>query len=234
MPDSIEIVPKEEVTEANKLLVLAKTIHIIDAKTCDQAAQIALKVKKRRCKIESYHRPHIDRLNVAKTEMLKSMKEITEPLKAVENHIKVQIIGYNDHIERLRLEAAEKAQREAEEAARKDQERLDKEALEAVKKGDEEALARAEAEKEMVDPQDHLPVPAPPEKMPQGVSTRANWQAEVTDLPALIRAVMEGHAPKNFIGANEKAIGKYAKATEGTRKIPGVRFYDKRTVTLRT
>ena len=52
--------------------------------------------------------------------------------------IKNEMIRYNREMERIRQEAAAKAQREEEERARLERERLEKEALEAIEAGKEE------------------------------------------------------------------------------------------------
>ncbi len=235
MPDSTELVSPAIQTGTQTWLEKAKNFQIVDQESLIIISAMALDIKRFRTKtVEMELGPPKEATNKAHKVASALFNKYVNPLKSAEEQCTTKISAYQQEMERIRLKAADEAQKSAEDSARKDRERLDNEALNAVEKGDEEGLARAKAEKEMVDPQDHLPVPTPPEKMPQGVSTRANWQAEVTDLPALIRAVMEGHAPQNFIVANEKTIGKYGKATEGTQKIPGIRFYDKGTVSLRT
>lgn len=229
-----KIVPKAEITEQTNLLETARKVNIIDAVSCQEGTEVALTAKRLRLKIEKYHKPHIDNAHKAHKDLVKAMKELTEPLKKAEEWIKGQIVIYNREIERVRLEAAEKAQREAEEKLRAEKERLEAEALAAAEKGDEEAFTQAEQEREEVTKEDFTPVQAPVEKMPTGVSARKNWQVEITDLPALIKAVIETKAPESFVIANEKVIKHWAKAVGDTQKIPGVRVYDKGTVTLRT
>lgn len=232
--EKVEIVPKEEVTEQSNLLEVARKVHIVDVESCQEGTDVALTAKRLRLKIEKYHKPHIDNAHKAHKDLVKAMKELTEPLKKAEDWIKRQIVDYNREIERVRLEAAIKAQKEAEEKLRQEKERLDKIAMEAAEKNDESAFEEATQESESITEQDFTPVQQPKEAMPTGVSTRKNWQVEITDLKALIKAVMEGHAPENFIIANEKAIKQWAKAVGDTQKIPGIKVYDKGTVSLRT
>jgi hypothetical protein len=228
-----QIVPATEVNESNDILAQAQRFHIVDSHTCKQGTELAKTAKQVRCKIENYHRPHIDRANKAHKELVRAMKELTEPLKQAENAIKGQVMTYTIKIERLRREAAEKAQREAEEKARKERERLEAEALKAAEEGDNETFSELAAEKEMVSPDDYVPVPEPAENLPEGVSTRKNWQVEITNLDALIQSVIDGKAPKNFITADMKVIGKWAKAVGDSQKVRGIRVYDKGTVSLR-
>ena len=232
--EETEIVPKAEITEQTNLLETARKVHIVDTESCQAGTDVALTAKRLRLKIEKYHKPHIDNAHKAHKDLVKAMKELTEPLKKAEDWIKDQIVSYNREIERVRQEAAARAQKEAEEKLRAEKERLEAEALAAADKGDEEAFVQAEQEKNEITKEDFIPVPQPKETMPSSVSTRKNWQVEITDLPALIKAVIEGHAPNNFIIANEKVIKQWAKAVGDTQKIPGIRVYDKGTVTLRT
>lgn len=228
-----EIVPEKDLIEQTNFLEIARKVCIVDAESCNKGTEIALTAKRLRLKIEKYHKPHIDNAHKAHKDLVGAMNGLTKPLKKAEDWIKNQIVAYNREIERVRREAAEKAQKEAEEKLKLEKEKLEAEALVAAEEGNQEAFDRAQAEAEEISTQDFTPVQAPPEKMPIGVSARKNWQVEITDLPALIKAVMEEKAPKNFISADMKVIKQWAKAVGISQKIPGIRIWDKGTVSLR-
>ena len=63
----------------------------------------------------------------------------------------------------------------------------------------------------------------------KGVGNRKQWYAEVTDSTSLIRAVLEGTAPKNLVIIDDSALQAFARATAGTAELPGVKF-DHKTV----
>jgi hypothetical protein len=60
------------------------------------------------------------------------------------------------------------------------------------------------------------------------VRFRTIWDAEVTDLRALVKAVVEGGAPLACVTADEKYLRKRAGADRDQLQIPGVRVYSRR------
>lgn len=74
----------------------------------------------------------------------------------------------------------------------------------------------------------------PQEEKIDGVHTRANWKAEVTDMAALIQAVAAGTVAPSVLQVNATALNQLAKATKGTITIPGVRVYNDEVIVART
>lgn len=64
-------------------------------------------------------------------------------------------------------------------------------------------------------------VAAPVQKV-AGTAMAETWQAEVTDLLALVKAAAAGKCPLEWVLPNEAAIGAVARQTKGTVTIPGV------------
>jgi hypothetical protein len=68
----------------------------------------------------------------------------------------------------------------------------------------------------------------------QGITYRDNWKAHPdVDVKALALAVARGQVPASFLTVNMTAINQFAKATQGTRAVPGVRFFNDRQVAAR-
>jgi hypothetical protein len=68
----------------------------------------------------------------------------------------------------------------------------------------------------------------------QGVSYLDNWKAHPdVDVRALAGAVASGGVPAAFLTPNLVAINQFAKATQGTEPVPGVRFFNDRLVVAR-
>jgi hypothetical protein len=61
----------------------------------------------------------------------------------------------------------------------------------------------------------------------KGLSSRQVWEHEVTDLNALIDAVIAGKAPRIYLAANDKTLGAMAKAQESQFNCPGVKAFPK-------
>ncbi len=66
-----------------------------------------------------------------------------------------------------------------------------------------------------------------------GVGMRAKWKAQVTDLVALLRAVVAGDVPLGAVIADMRYLDKEARATKGPSTIPGVTFVNEGSVTVR-
>lgn len=67
-----------------------------------------------------------------------------------------------------------------------------------------------------------------------GVTSRDNWKAEVIDFHALVRFVAgAGEEYMTLLMPNESALNKLSKALDGKIKIPGVRPFNDRGLTVR-
>lgn len=131
--------------------------------------------------------------------------------------------------ERARQEAAEaeRIAREAEEAARAAQAAGDEQlALEMASKAES---AREEAELAIVAPA--LPAETAPKVA--GASFRGTWKARVIDKAALIKAAAEKPELQNLLEVSTTAINAMAKAVKNASNIPGLEFYEDRTVATR-
>ena len=59
----------------------------------------------------------------------------------------------------------------------------------------------------------------------EGVSFRDNWKAEVYDLKALCKAIVEGKAPANVVEPSMTVLNGLARSLKGQLNYPGVRSF---------
>jgi hypothetical protein len=175
-----------------------------------------------------------------------SLKKVNEffggpsaELTASERRIKQAMGAYSDRARaaqeaetarRLALQRAEEAERRA--AAEVAAAELAEAAELAAVRGDEEQAARlsevAQAQAEAAEaPPAPPPVLVPRRHSPAvpGISELETWHCEVTDIPALVRAVAAGEAPTRAVVPDLRYLKAVVKAAKGGVKIPGVRVW---------
>lgn len=164
--------------------------------------------------IQAAHKLHKD--TIAKRDRYYVPTE--EGVKAAKQLMSV----YDEEQERIQRE--EKA-RLAEIARKAEEERRLQEALAAEASGEKE-----EAEEILQEPVHIAPVVVPKvvPKIKGGPSFRVVWAAEVRDIKALCRAIVEGKASPNLVVPNMAALNKLAVALKDTMNVPGVRAYSRR------
>lgn len=145
-----------------------------------------------------------------------------EKVKAI---IKNKMTIYQQTVAAERREAEDKANKKAQEVKRK----TEADALALMEKGEEDAA------QELLDNMDMAPNPTSviPSLKVKGVSSRANWKAEVTDLLKLVKAVSKGQAPINLLTINISAANRYAKVVRDTLEVEGIRFYNDETLVVK-
>jgi hypothetical protein len=68
----------------------------------------------------------------------------------------------------------------------------------------------------------------------QGIVYRDNWKAHPEiDVRKLAAAVAAGTAPVTFLASNMTAINQWARATQGSQTIPGIRVFNDRQIAAR-
>lgn len=134
-------------------------------------------------------------------------------LEVAENSLKRAILAYQQEQQRI----AREKQRVADEAARKERERIQRQAAAAAAKGN------VEREEQLLDRAQMVVAPVIQTEAPkvQGMSTRDVWKWEITD-PALV--------PREYLVVDEVKIGKVVRALKGDTTIPGVRVWAEQTL----
>lgn len=179
-------------------------------------------------------------------EFQKAVKEFMDPITKSAKEAHTQAVARRDAL----LNPAKKAATivegkmetwyDAEEAKRKEEEaRLQ---AEAQKEAEERKIAEAKALEDAGEHDaaqavlDEPPAPPPPKiaaPKADGVSHRKTWKGECVNLQLLVEAVAAGKAPITLLQPAKSEINSYAKSTKGVHKIPGIRWFEDRSTSVR-
>lgn len=203
-----------------------------------EASEFLMKIKERRRQWEKLIDPAIESAHQSHKRILNVKKEVDQPLKRAEDEIlKPALLAYSQKKERERKEAEDRLNRLLqEEAAKKraeEQAKLDAERKAAEEERAKNALLDASgnviAPSEPLPPPVELPPPPPPPvvvlpKMeePKGLSFAKTYVAEVTDMSALLQAIVAGLVPIEAVKPNDSFINQRAKTLKELMKWPGV------------
>lgn len=238
----------------------ARQMQVTDAASAEQCGQFLAKCKERRKAIEEEFKPICDAANRAHKEAVAFRDRVLATVLPADKIAREKLATWQREQERLakieadRLAAIERERLEAERAERMrlaeieraELVRVENERRAAAEKARQEAIEAAKAAKDkqalaaakaiVVPPVAQIapieveaPVgsvyvaPAPPPKV-AGFSRRTTWKAEVVDAAKL---------PREYLIPNQAALDGLAKATKGSVAIPGVRFYEVETTSVR-
>jgi hypothetical protein len=184
-------------------------------------AEIQLKAAKLEKEGEEFYEVEVKRLYSAWKDKTTERASITEPAKAIKDRAGQLTAAWQQEQERLRQEE----QRRQEEIARK---RAEDEALAEAKALQDEgrheeadALLEAPLEIEPVMVNSYVPTI-------HGISKpRDNYQAEITNLLELVKAVAKGKVPLQAIEANMTFLNQMARAQKQTLNYAGVRVVNR-------
>jgi TolA-binding protein len=224
--NEIEVVTKEVLSVPDR----ANLIIVKDQVSLTAANQVFLDIKGLRKKIEDTFSPIISAAHRTHQEAIAQRKKIEEPLIVAEKYLNGQVTAYHQEIEKKRREEEEVARQKAivEEMARRKAEeeaRIAQAAeLEAAGATEEaEALITETVEDNQKPLEVYVPPPATPKVELEGATVKTYWQAEVTDLRALCRAVADGKAAIACVEPNMTVLNAQARALKKEMAIPGVR-----------
>jgi len=206
----------------------------------EMAAEDLRKVKQLQKDVEAARTSITGPLNQALSAVNALFRQPAEYLAGAERTLKVCIGTYQEEQRRIAAQAAaEAARRQAKEQARQAEiaqqaeeavrllrqqamETDDQEQLSLLVRQAEEQSFAAEAAAQLAQVVVSAPVAVAPAKV-SGISGRQVYSAEVTDLRALLQAVLDGKAPLEAVQADMKFLGAQAKAFKKTGPLfPGV------------
>lgn len=229
--ESGAIVATQE-NEARALLEVAQAYVIDSPEMATAAAEELGQIKAKQKKLDELRLSMTRPLDEAKKRIMDLFRKPQELLAQAETTIKGAIGTYQAE-ERRKAEEARKA---AEEAARKVVEEATRQANEARRAAEEAAKDGNTANAQQLEEEaavleqsaetmQHLApaVVEAPVKL-AGVSTRQDWDFEITDEDAI---------PREFLVVDEKKIRAYVKAMKSDAKIPGVRVFAKDVIAAR-
>lgn len=163
--------------------------------------------------------PICDAANKAHKAATALRNRILDPLVAGERKAKAAAKTWAQEQERIRQAEQRRLQAEAEEAARKERERLEKQA--AKLKTPELREERLEQAAQVVAP---VVTVAPVVDKVAGVSSRKTWKARVVDVDKV---------PRSFMVVNDTALQAFARSTKGSIPVDGVQFLEESTMSVR-
>lgn len=204
---------KELAAQTDQLLQIATTYRVTSPVEYENAGEELKKVKAAAKRLDEIRKSMTKPIDMAKKAIMDFFREPEAKLQRAEAGIKRAMIAYADEQERIRREE----QRKAEEAARKEREKLEAQAAKALASGKVEKAEQLE--------QRAATVVAPvinrePPKV-AGVNTREVWKFEITDAAAV---------PREYCSPDEKKIRGVVQALKGDAKIPGVRVWSEKSL----
>lgn len=243
--------------EVQNLVALADALVIDCPEMFALAGQELRTIVAKRKAVEEIRMSITRPMDQAKQAVMDFFNRVLGPLNASENDTRAKMGAWEkaerDRVElerraaedaaRAERQAAEKAQREAEALAQAERDRVQA-ALAGDESVDLEAAmdAAAEAEHVAAEARDRAEavevaplVPVSAVQKVAGVGFRSTWAGEFTSLDELIEhcATEDGKAHRYLLTGDQVALNGVARATKGAIKIPGVRFIENRTASVR-
>lgn len=233
-------------TAAERMVARAQAFQVTDAASYEQAGLMIDQLKTQIRQVEGFFAPMADAARKTWQAITGKRASVTEPLIAAEKALSARYSAFR----RAEEERAAAERREREKAAQEaERQRLQAEADAIAREAAEAKAAAAQAASadearaleqqatQLTQEAAAVRVEAQTVEAPvlpvqsaiahvKGPGVRANWQAEVSDLLALVKAVAAGQAPLECVIPNETYLRARAKADKGSAKIPGVRFWD--------
>lgn len=239
----LTVLPSKEALDADAKSwgARARELQVVDRETCLNASTLLRSVKTLRLQVQAWFAPHIEaametkrKAEAARKALADERDKMEAPLVEAEGVLKSALVAWEREQERARLEEEQRLQAEAQKQA----EALTLAAaaameLEAVATGNTELLQ--EAADVLAQPIE-APVVVVKPMVPKvdGISYRDNWKAHPSiDVLALAAAVASGKAPVTFLAPNLTVINQYARATQGTHPVAGIRWFNDRQIAAR-
>jgi len=214
----------------SQFLSVALSMKVSDQPSLTVANQLFLEADARIKAIDEKLDPKRELSFRAYQEWLKLIKELKDPYLKGKAYLNTQMVDYKREQDRIREEEQERLRQEAlkAEAARRreEEERRIKEAAELEQAGlteEAEALVNETVDENQKPIEVYVPPLATPKAELEGATVKTYWQAEVTDLRALCRAVAEGKAPIACVEPNMTVLNAQARALKKELAIPGVK-----------
>jgi len=199
---------REVAEEAHMLATVAARYSVGTAEEYTVAGDELKRIKAAQRKLDELRKKITRPMDAAKKAVLDLFRDPEDKLRQAEAGMKRAMIAYSDEQEQIRREE----QRRAEDAARKEREKLEAQAARAANAGKDaraEVLEqRAAAVVAPIIQREALKV--------SGVNTREVWQFAVTD---------DSLIPREFLAVDTVKIGKVVRALKGDTAIPGVRVW---------
>lgn len=209
---SVEIL-KQEVTP---VIQQAASITVATPEAYKGAADFLKAVKAAQKKVVDFFGPMKKATHDAWKKVTATETETLKPLQDAEATVKTKMLEYSRIEEEKRMAEQRRLQAEADEAARRERERLEKKA--AQYKTEEKRQAALEQAAAVVAPVIEVASVKP---VVVGQSIRKTWKARVIDV---------AQVPREWMVVNQQALDAFARSTKGAVKIAGVEMYEESTL----
>jgi hypothetical protein len=202
---------------------VAMTITVTDQPSFGRAGEVIKALKDFKKQTTEWFSPLKTKAHATWKETVAKENEALAPLDKAETYLRGQMNGYLAAQERIRLEEERKARIVAEEAAKKERERLEAQALKAMEAGkDAKAESLMEkAENVYVAPIAAVTTVAPVRTETAHVGYVEQLTVEVTDLKAFVSALIQNGSALTMIKIEPGKLQAWAKAN-ALEKFPGL------------
>ena len=219
-------------SEVLPVISFADALQIKTTEDAATAGNELVAIKSRLKKIEAFFAPIVEAAHKTWKISVKRRDDVLNPLKSAEGTIKTKMITFENIERRRREEEARKAQAEADEKARKEQEKLREKAEKQAAAGKSEQAEATLAKAESVVP---APVFIAPQAavIPQGASIKTIWKAECIDKLALVKFIANNPMYLHLLEVSQAGINSQAKAFKSESRIPGLKFFEEKSMSVR-
>ena len=214
--------------QASGAITWAQSLTVATSDDANSAMSKLSEIKRIRKSVCDWFAPMKKAASEAHKAIVAREKEITDVADEAERIAKGKVLSWQQAEARRAAAEQAKLQAEADERARKERERLEKEA--AKLKTPELRQERLEAAAAVVAP---VVTIAASTATAAGTSTRKTWKAEIVDIGKLIEAAPGNATAASLLVFNEQAANAFARATKGNVAIPGVKFIEVESLSVR-
>jgi membrane protein involved in colicin uptake len=228
------------VTGAEKSLAIAQSIEIDSADMYRLAGDELATIKGKAKQLDEQRKSITKPLDDAKKAVMDLFLRPLEILTSAENSLKRSMLTYDQEQRRKQEEEQRKASEAAAAERRRQQEEAAQKAEEARKAaeaGDTQKAAELQQqaeEKAAVAEMITAPVIQMEKPKAAGVNVRKTYKARVTDMKALLQAVIDGKVPEAVIEVNESVLNSQARSLKESMKYPGVEVYTEEGISARS
>lgn len=203
---------------------MAKRITIANNDDYSAAGAMLRSIKEQANKVKAYWADPKAKAAAAHKDICAREAAMLNPLKEAESIVKRSMAQYHQAIEQARLQQEEEERKLRQQEA----ERILNQAAEAEAAGDDQAAEIGLAMAEMVSDMD---APSTANSIPSadGISKRKTWKAMIED-PESVPAYYNGMEIRTI---NMTALNGIAKMTKGTANIPGIKFYEEISISVK-
>ena len=229
-----EKLPKEIEVQSMTLYEQALTIKVTDQPTFAAAGEFGKSLKELEKKIVDFFAPLKKAAHEAHKAITKKEADELSPVREAMDTVRKTMNDFLQEQERIRREEERKARLSAEEAARKEQERLLAQAAKAEEKGKAEKAEELleQAENVYVDPVTVAPKVETAKFEGGNVGQVKELQVSVTDLKAFLAELVKRNMAPTMIDVKAGALKSWVKAN-GFQSFPGLHINETVSVRVR-